>query len=155
MYRPISPKPIGKGFSLVEMAIILVIMSLMVAALLPRIISGSKRDVMAEAKRMVRSARNEVLGYAKANGCALPPAAWFSAQAAHRWGRLGAVAYLSGNRTLTLVNGTNQTAAFLIVSNGTDQTNDTDYSANPTDLRPVHDDIVDFATPAFVQSLCP
>jgi hypothetical protein len=68
---------------------------------------------------------------------------------------LGAVAYLSGNRTLTLVNGTNQTAAFLIVSNGTDQTNDTDYSANPTDLRPVHDDIVDFATPAFVQSLCP
>ncbi len=139
------------------MALVIVIFGLIAAALIPRIISGTKRDVLAETKRAVRSARNEVLGKAKATNCTLPSATWFDTTVAHRLGRSAAesLLYINATRTLTLVNGTNQIAAFVIASNGTDRKNDTDYTANPSDLRNVRDDVVDFATSSYVQSLCP
>ncbi len=138
------------------MALILVIMGFIVTTLMPRIIGGIKRDMTAEIKRAVRSARSEVLGYAKDHGCTLPSSGWFQATAAHRLGRLGeGLFYRSSATSLILVTGVTQPVAFFIASNGTDQTNDTDYTANPVDLRSIEDDIVDFATAQYVESLCP
>ena len=160
---PTLPKPTGNGFSLVEMAVLLVIMGLIVAALLPRIISGTTRDLMAEHKRVVRSARHEVLGYAKAHGCTLPPPAWFAAIAPHRLGRKGAGIVYTPNATVILPNGTSQVVAFLLASNGTNGQVDPgavsggpDYaSAGITvHLGNLTDDAVDFATQAYVNSLC-
>lgn len=141
------------------MAFLLTIIGLIVTTLLPRIITGTKRDLMAEHKRAVRSARHEILGYAKANNCNLPPVAWFAATAPHRLGRRGTQIVYTPNTTVTLPSGTVISVAFRLASNGTD--GQADNAVNYTDpaatvwLGNLTDDAVDFVTQGYLSSLCP
>ena len=56
-----------KGFTLVEMAIIMVIIGLIAGMILPAIIKSIKREQITDARRQVRMARDEIIGYAMAN----------------------------------------------------------------------------------------
>ncbi|MBT8764139.1 prepilin-type N-terminal cleavage/methylation domain-containing protein [Desulfohalobiaceae bacterium Ax17] len=57
-----------RGFTLVEMAIIIVIIGLIASMIVPAIVKSIKRDRLTNARRLVRIARDEIVGYAVMNG---------------------------------------------------------------------------------------
>jgi len=70
------------------MAVLLVVTGFIIATVLPRIISGTKKDMMIESKRIVRTAREEVLGwYIASSPHKLPNSTQFNDSIGHRIGR--------------------------------------------------------------------
>ncbi len=59
------------GFSLIEIAIIMVIIGLVIATTLPLVNKQLQTDISRSSKKILRSAREEIIGYAMSN-CALP-----------------------------------------------------------------------------------
>ena len=61
-----------KGFTLVEIAIVLVILGLIIGTLAPLMMSMIKRDKLKSGRQTVQRARDEIIGYAMINGGRLP-----------------------------------------------------------------------------------
>jgi type II secretory pathway pseudopilin PulG len=150
-----------KGFTLIEMAILLVVIGFILATVLPRIISGQKKDLMIESKRIVRTAREEVLGYYIANGT-LPDDALFATEVGHSIGRRkGALKYHhSDNWDLNATlpdDGDPGPVAFWVVSPGENHEFEQEYDGPGIDIdyygENGFDDVVDFVTKEYIQSL--
>ncbi len=62
----------GQGFTLVEIAVVLVIVGLIVGTLAPLMMSMIKRDKLKSGREVIQRARDEVIGYAMINGGLLP-----------------------------------------------------------------------------------
>ncbi|WP_462325602.1 type II secretion system protein [Desulfoplanes sp.] len=58
-----------KGFTLIEMAIVLVVMGLIVGTIVPLLVTQSKTARLKEARDILRTARDEIIGYAYQYGC--------------------------------------------------------------------------------------
>lgn len=52
-----------RGFTLIEMAMVLILLGLIIGTIAPLMVSMVKRDKLAEGKKTVRTARNEIVGY--------------------------------------------------------------------------------------------
>lgn len=61
-----------KGFTLIEMAVVLVVIGLIVGTIVPLLITQSKTARLKEGKELLRTARDEILGYALTNNACLP-----------------------------------------------------------------------------------
>ena len=55
------------GFTLIELAVVLVIMGLIIGTITPLIVSVIKRDKLAEGRDVVKIAKDEIMGYAFTN----------------------------------------------------------------------------------------
>ncbi len=77
------------GFTLIEMAVILVILGLIAGSMLPLLETVIKKDKVAESKSIVKTARDELIGYILLNK-KLPDQAAFLSQIGHTvdaWGQ--------------------------------------------------------------------
>ena len=70
------------GFTLIEMSVVLVVLGLLVGAFAPLIVSQLRQEKVSEAREVVRTARDEVVGFARMNQ-RLPTRSEFSAQIGH------------------------------------------------------------------------
>lgn len=156
------------GFSLLEMSLLLIVVSLALAAIVPRVISGAKKDFLAEQKRAVRDARNEILGYVVMHG-RLPDEGHFSESMANRLDRTAnrIIYHRQGDAPLTIgmpVQGRSIEASFWVVSLGKNRVPDlgNDYLGDAIIMGPldedresadIFDDIIDYATVTYVQKL--
>ncbi len=152
------------GFSLIEMAMLMVVVGLIAAAVIPKVLSRVNREVNKEAKTSTRTLRDEVIGFAIAH-CYLPDQNDFSALG-HKQGRFGEqLIYrpaqeltqsglstsgltLNSATSNTRIRGVNQPIAFFTVSagqnrqfeahSGADYTNTNNATtANPLALPPL------------------
>ncbi len=71
MKKRSSNKPSG-GFSLVEIAIIMVIIGLIVGTVIPRLIKVIQQESVKETKTDIQNSRDEIIGYVLAKGCFMP-----------------------------------------------------------------------------------
>ena len=153
----------SRGFTLIEMAVLLVVTGFIIATVLPRIISGTKKDLMIEGKRIVRTAREEVLGFYVTNK-KLPTSSEFTTSIGHRIGRRKSklVYHYSNDFDLnaTLPDGKNPgPIAFWVVSSGENHAFEDADSYNSSDIAISYydengfDDIVDFVTKDYLESL--
>lgn len=62
----------SRGFTLIEMAIVLVVMGLIVGTIVPLLVTQSKTARLKEARDILRTARDEIIGYAYHNDRCLP-----------------------------------------------------------------------------------
>jgi len=154
------------GFTLVEMAVLLVVTGFIIATVLPRIISGTKKDLMIESKRIVRTAREEVLGwYIASNPHSLPNSTQFNESIGHRIGRRKSpLTYHHSDAfdlNATLPDKENPgPIAFWVVSPGENHVFDggNDYNASDSIIISYYDpdefdDIVDFVTTDYLGRL--
>lgn len=146
-----------KGFTLIEMAVLLVVTGFIIATVLPRIISGTKKNMMIESKRIVRTAREEVLGFHVTNN-RWPTYAEFSASIGHRIGRRkGKLTYHYSNDGLKVTlpdvdNSDPGPVAFWVVSPGENHVFEDVNNYNSSQINILYygedgfDDIIDFVT---------
>ena len=66
--RPFTKQPALNGFSLIEMAIILVIIGLIAGTITPLLVSQIKQEKVSAGRDIVRLARDEIIGYFQSNG---------------------------------------------------------------------------------------
>ena len=59
--------PSGSGFTLIEIAVVLVILGLIIGTLAPMMVSMIKKDKLKEGHETVKKARNEIIGYIMIN----------------------------------------------------------------------------------------
>lgn len=154
-----------RGFTLVEMSILLVITGFIIATVLPRIISGTKKDMMVESKRAVRTAREEVLGWYRSNDRTLPTSSEFNASIGHRVGRRQCtLAYHfysdDSNLSVTLPDREDPVdVAFWVVSPGENHVFESSNDYNSSHITILYygqdgfDDIVDFVTKEYLDTL--
>ncbi len=156
------------GFSLVELAMLLVVVSLAIMTIAPRYIASQKKDFLVEEKRAVRNARNEILGYLVAHR-RLPDADHFENSMVHRLDRVaGPIVYhKQGDAPLTLRlpdQGRDLEVAFWVASLGKNRAPDlgNDYLGDTIAMGHLRekrgapdtfDDIIDYATLDFVNGL--
>ena len=150
------------GFTLVEMAVLLVVTGFIIATVLPRIISGTKKDLMIESKRIVRTAREEVLGWYVSHNGTLPDHGNFTTMIGHRVGRFKSdlkYNYYNGTGlSVTLPDDEDPgDVAFWVVSPGENHAGENDYNASHITIKYYDetgfDDIVDFVTKDYLLSL--
>ena len=81
---PSSSKSSGSspGFTLIEMSVVLVVLGLLVGAFAPLIVSQLRQEKVSEAREVVRTARDEVVGFARINQ-RLPTRSEFSTKIGH------------------------------------------------------------------------
>jgi len=109
-----------KGFTLVEIAIVLVIVGLIIGTLAPLMMSMIKRDKLKSGRQTVQRARDEIIGYAMINGGRLPTLS----NLAHRqdpWGNqifLITAPSLSSSTSVCSVNATNMSVIRYVASSG-------------------------------------
>ena len=109
-----------KGFTLVEIAIVLVIVGLIIGTLAPLMMSMIKRDKLKSGRQTVQRARDEIIGYAMINGGRLPALT----NLAHRqdpWGNqlfLITAPALSSSTSVCSVNATNMSVILYVGSGG-------------------------------------
>lgn len=72
--RPIQLRPIAAGFSLVEMAIVMVIFALLAGGLMMTLTTQQEIQRLSEVRRQLADIREALIGYAVANGRLPPPA---------------------------------------------------------------------------------
>ncbi len=84
MKLPENPyQTIGKnGFTLIEMSIVLVIIGLVIGTIAPLLISQIRQEKIREVREVVRTSRDEVVGFARINQ-RLPTRSEFSSQIGH------------------------------------------------------------------------
>lgn len=160
-------KTLFSGFSLVEMAVLMVVIGLTLAIILPRVVSSGKKDFLIEQKRAVRQARNEVIGYYRRTKSLPTDNADFQKRMGHRFDRMRLpLEYNSNSSGKLAVNGTNgnnETVAFWVASLGQNREPDSPNGNYTTDneitlgfLAPDQngfDDVVDYATEKYVDGL--
>ncbi|NCD35445.1 MAG: type II secretion system protein [Spartobacteria bacterium] len=155
------------GFSLVEMAVLMVVIGLTLAIILPRVVSSSKKDFLIEQKRAVRQARNEVIGYYRRTKSLPTDNADFQKRMGHRVDRMRLPlkynSNSSGKLTVNGTNGNNETVAFWVASLGQDRNASSSNGNNYTTDNEItlgfltpdqngFDDVVDYATVAFLNN---
>ena len=164
--KPTSSISKLNGFSLLEMAVLLMVIGLTVAIVLPRVISSGKKDFLIEQKRAVRQARNEVIGYYRKTKSLPTDNAEFQAQMGHKFDRMGLPLEYNSNSsqalTVTRHNENDVSVAFWVASLGHNRVADsgnnytTDSKIKLGFLSPDQDgfdDVVDYATIAFIENI--
>ncbi|MBZ4648689.1 MAG: uncharacterized protein JG760_940 [Desulfomicrobiaceae bacterium] len=144
---------IRRGFTLVELAIVLVVLGLIAAMVMPTLKSGILRGKMSEARATLQAVRDGVIGVAQANSRILPATLAPLGAPKDPWGN--AIRYrrdpnLTGdvcaaNATSgTFVSPEGQTiadVAFVVASSGPDFQEDAALNAS-TDARQADDDLI-------------
>jgi len=144
---------IRRGFTLVELAIVLVVLGLIAAMVVPTLKSGILRGKMSEARATLQAVRDGVIGVAQANSRILPATLAPLGAPKDPWGN--AIRYrrdpgLTGdvcaaNATSgTFVSPEGQTiadVAFVVASSGPDFQEDAALNAS-TDARQADDDLI-------------
>ena len=163
------------GLALVHMAALLLVAGLLVATLLPLLVSTVQRDVQKELKARVRAARDEAIGYVVQH-CTIPPASWTPG---HRQGKtsLDRVVYIphAGLLSPTPVEmkpNPNQgysltldgaplsppdAVAFFVVGQGANRATDLNTTLAPVNVprsgASGFDDVVEYATTGYLAGL--
>ncbi len=98
-----------KGFTLVEIAIVLVIVGLIIGTLAPLMMSMIKRDKLKSGRQTVQRARDEIIGYAMINGGRLPALTSLAHRQDPWWNQLFLITApaLSSSTSVCSVNATN------------------------------------------------
>ncbi|HCF06226.1 MAG TPA: hypothetical protein DEU72_08365, partial [Desulfomicrobiaceae bacterium] len=144
---------IRRGFTLVELAIVLVVLGLIAAMVMPTLKSGILRGKMSEARATLQAVRDGVIGVAQANSRILPATLAPLGAPKDPWGN--AIRYrrdpnLTGdvcaaNATSgTFISPEGQTiadVAFVVASSGPDFQEDAALNAS-TDARQADDDLI-------------
>lgn len=73
---------LSAGFTLIEMAIVMIVLGLIAGSILPLLETVIKRDKVSESKSIVKTARDELIGYILLNK-KLPDQATFQSQIGH------------------------------------------------------------------------
>ncbi|MGE4299423.1 MAG: hypothetical protein AB7E47_15510 [Desulfovibrionaceae bacterium] len=166
------------GFTLVEIAFVVVIVGMILAAVMPRVIKSIQKDFLKTEKTQLRAARDEIVGYVVGNDCKLPTA--ISGHTVGSWSETFGYDYppaLSGV-DLTTVTSTGvdvsiggrtvSDVAFLVYSPGRNKVVDlssstsngtTTYTVQGYDEQSASstgnfDDIVDYVTLSYLKNLC-
>lgn len=160
------------GFSLIEMAIVLVILGIAITVVIPPIVTSIRHEKRQEGKDAILSVKHGIVGYFRnekelpTNSSIFPEKGIGPSQDV--WGTL----YLYKKATFTgtdlcsntttyqtqwhvSVNGTSQNASFILVSYGQDHANDTDYGASDIRLDNLDDDLVEYMTLDQLRYYCP
>jgi len=145
------------GFTLIEMALILILFGVILSTTLPKMLSDIKTDTARKSKNSVQEARDEIIGYALANnqlpaadGGASPVVPTTIKSRFDAWGQgityilpnvnatNGALwtndicAHAETNLSITTPGGTTDEVAFVVASKGMDQQGDVVYDAAGT-----------------------
>ncbi len=164
-----------EGFSLIEMAMLLIIIGLIASAVIPRVVKKTEQEVFREGKGQTRSLRDEIVGFAVEN-CYLPNNASADMARMHKGSRWsGSTRYrpnlnflqsyiaTQAPKTINSVSpenllvrtqdGQSSPIAFILVSPGKNGAIETDLSASPVVIKQyqesganTYDDVVDYVT---------
>ena len=162
------PLPIRKslsGVTLIEMAIVLIIIGTIASILLPTLTSTVKRGKMSEARSVLYAVRDEIIGYAVEHNNTLPDNATLIGSPDDPWGRT--IRYF-GDPTAMVTNlcDLDSTAlkyttknsvevsdvAFVLASDGPDHTKDVSLG-NATDGSVPDDDLLLYSTLYHLQAI--
>lgn len=164
----------AKGFSLAEMAIVLVVLGFIVTVLVPPIVRGVQHEKQQDGKDQLRAVQHGILGSFMENKRLPGNIADFPTEGIGPtrdvWDR-GYVYRLATFNSTDLcanttdysaplrieINGTIRDAAFLIASYGQNHDNGTgiNYNATPIDLNDPQDDLVEFMSLEELRYSCP
>ena len=163
------------GFSLIEMAMLLIIIGLIASAVIPRVVKKTEQEVFREGKGQTRSLRDEIVGFAVEN-CYLPDNASADMARMHKGSRwTGKTRYRPNThflqsylatqapKTINSVSpesllvrtpdGQSSPIAFILVSPGKNGAIETDLSSSPVEIKQyqesganTYDDVVDYVT---------
>ncbi|MEJ5242523.1 MAG: polymer-forming cytoskeletal protein [Desulfomicrobiaceae bacterium] len=144
-----------RGFTLVEAAIVLVLLGILAALVVPALVSSTRHEKRQEGKEALLALRHAIVEWADAHNDTLP-ANLTSAQLPDTdiWGR--AYAYRPFSSTISVCTTPNATAtplvsggksigaAFWVASRGHDTTQDLDYTAPVLNTTDPKDDLVEW-----------
>ncbi len=102
------------GFTLIELAIVLVIVGIIASMLVPTLIEAVKRGKITEARSIMFAARDEIIGYALANNHKLPPSLGNLSNPKDPW--KGDIVYRKATNLGADICKTNSTSASIITS---------------------------------------
>ena len=175
MLRKKRPGAAHSGFTLVETVAIMVVIGLIVAAVLPRIIQGVKKDVFLEGKQGLRTVREEVVGYVLEHCCLPDNESNKLAHLADRWRgsfiytpdpnltctylKANSIALDDATGTPMYVSSSPDPVAFIVASKGEDRAFSDEanlrQTVNPIEIKSFgedgFDDLVDYVTLAYLQ----
>jgi prepilin-type N-terminal cleavage/methylation domain-containing protein len=152
------------GFTLVEMAIVLVVLGIIMTLLLPPLVATVKRDKTKESRRDLRAAKDSVIGYAMITGY-LPDTLGDVGVETDAWGQdleyVQDIALVQGtglgicdaepddtiqyDNTIT-AGGSVDDVALIIASPGEDRQLEVDLTLTAADLTDPGDDLVEYVT---------
>lgn len=155
-----------KGFTLVETAVVLVVMGTIAAILVPTLVSIVKRGKVTEARDVLYAVRDEIIGYAEAHNNTIPDALDKLGNPQDPWGRSlrywrddDAVASDVCNNfdstALTYITRDNETVSdivFVLASDGPDHSEDVTLG-NHTDAVDPDDDLLLYVTLYHLQAV--
>ncbi len=106
-----------KGFTLIEMAVVLVVIGLIVGTIVPLLVTQSKTARLKEGKELLRTAKDEIIGYAYQHGC-LPNSTDLISSRTDPWGKkiFYRVAYNGTGKSLSCTNPSNNPCNEVIVN---------------------------------------
>lgn len=156
------------GFSLIEISLVLIVIGLIVATIVPLLVSQIKQEKVSAGRDLVRQARDEIIGYAMQHNGELPAnledvaghsiGAWREELFYHNasisdYCSVGA----SQGFNMTIPNSPNvENIAFLVGSKGANHQLDIDLNNNPIEIKAYeeissysgnkYDDIVEFVS---------
>lgn len=142
------------GFTLIELAIVLVILGFVGTILVPPIVTSIRHEKRQENKDALIALRHAVVGWSRASQTLpaalpadLPQRDTWTREYEYKRGVTGDICAASTS-TLEVKLNTNSTdiikPAFLIASHGADTTKDVQYNATPIDISNPEDDIIEY-----------
>ena len=154
-----------QGFTLVEIAIVLVIFGLIATMVLPSLKNVVQRGKTSQARSRIQATRDALLGYAQENW-KLPSDLSFAGDPQDTWGHplayqpaselittTNACSLSTTGRSLLLPDGPVTDIAFVLQSRGEDTTPNVDLSASPIDITNPNDDHLLWVTLDHLQTL--
>lgn len=172
--RPAARQPGPRGFSLIEMALVLIVLGVLTTLIMPPILASVRKEKNTQAKNALRSAKDSVIGYAMLNHV-LPPTLAAAGVTRDPWSRdyrywsdsyltsgtatPDAICTANSTKVVNFLNmkvkggGVNATA-FVLASLGPDGATTLPVPpTKPTDLTNLGDDLVEYVTLAQLKTL--